>query len=117
MSQPKLLSTDFPAIYRTRSGQVSSLKNGHFALIFKHLDLELKPTSFFNLRNKIKKIRLGSFFDEKGTDVEIVYFPSFDKVFILTLEEIIEMKDLMDGTIVMLELNSIIHRQIVRQWV
>jgi len=46
---------------------------------------------------------------EKSPDVEIIFICACDHCYILTLAQIIALKELLEGTFVMLELNHILH--------
>ena len=51
---------------------------------------------------------------EKAADLEILFICACDHCYVLSLLEIIALKDLLQGTFVMLELNHIIHDRLVR---
>ena len=52
--------------------------------------------------------------DSESAPIEILNLHCLDKLFVLSIDEIIELRDLMDGTFAMLQLNSIIHQSIHR---
>lgn len=52
--------------------------------------------------------------DTSLNSIEIIPLCNKERLLVLTLDEIIEMKDLIPGTLVMLELNSIVQQRIVR---
>lgn len=52
--------------------------------------------------------------DAALNSLEILSLCNKDRMLVLTLDEIIEMKDLIPGALVMLELNSIVQQRIVR---
>ena len=51
---------------------------------------------------------------EKAADLEILFICACDHCYVLSLLEIIALKDLLQGTFVMLELNHIIQDRLVR---
>ena len=50
----------------------------------------------------------------KDPDVEIIFICACDHTYILTLLQIIELKELLQGTFVMLQLNNILHDRLYR---
>ncbi len=50
----------------------------------------------------------------KSPDVEIIFICACDHCYVLTLLQIIELKEILEGTFVMLELNRIIHDNLYR---
>lgn len=50
----------------------------------------------------------------KDPDVEIIFICACDHTYILTLLQIIELKELLQGTFVMLQLNNILHDKLYR---
>lgn len=49
---------------------------------------------------------------DKAPDVEIIFICACDHCYVLTLLQIIELKEILEGTFVMLELNHIIHQKL-----
>jgi hypothetical protein len=50
-----------------------------------------------------------------NSDIELVELPSSGRIFAFTVLDVLELKELLSGTFTMLELNSLIHRQVVRK--
>ncbi|HEY4195820.1 MAG TPA: hypothetical protein VGM63_09820 [Mucilaginibacter sp.] len=50
----------------------------------------------------------------KSPDVEIIFICACDHCYVLTLLQIIALKEILEGTFVMLELNNIIHDRLQR---
>ena len=50
----------------------------------------------------------------KAPDVEIIFICACDHCYVLTLLQIIALKEILEGTFVMLELNNIIHDRLFR---
>ena len=53
----------------------------------------------------------------KSPDVEIIFICACDHCYVLTLLQIISLKEILEGTFVMLELNHIIHDTLHRAYV
>lgn len=78
-------------------------------------EINLHPCSFIAFRKKIKDINILSLLDSNMPDIEIISLPACNRIFLFNIHEVLELKDLLAGTIAMLELNSIIHKEIVRK--
>ncbi|WP_426671561.1 hypothetical protein ACPPVU_10015 [Mucilaginibacter sp. McL0603] len=52
--------------------------------------------------------------DSKSPDVEIIFICACDHCYVLTLIQIIALKEILEGTFVMLELNNILHDRLQR---
>lgn len=89
-------------------------KTERFYLSIENFGVDLKFCELIKLRNKIYSIDIMAMMDTSVPDIEIIYFPLSDRVLVLNLFNILELKDLLAGTFVMLELNSILHRKIYR---
>jgi hypothetical protein len=59
----------------------------------------------------IEKTLLDS---SKSPDVEIIFICACDHCYVLTLMQIIALKEILEGTFVMLELNNILHDRLQR---
>lgn len=59
----------------------------------------------------IEQILLNS---SKSPDVEIIFICACEHCYVLTLLQIIALKEILEGTFVMLELNNIIHDRLFR---
>ncbi len=80
-------------------------------------------TARFNYRNLLKlrkainrvnieRLLLNS---SKSADLEIIFICACEHCYVLTLLQIIALKEILDGTFVMLELNQIINERVVRK--
>jgi hypothetical protein len=70
--------------------------------------LKLKQAVF---RLDIEQLLLNT---GKGSDLEIIFICACDHCYVLTILQIISLRDLLDGTFVMLELNHIIEDRLKR---
>lgn len=76
---------------------------------------QLNICTLFSFRKKLFDINLEYLLlDSESAPIEILNLHCVDKLFVLSIDEIIELRDLMDGTFAMLQLNSIIHQNILR---
>ncbi len=72
--------------------------------------------SFIAFKSKLDVFNVEAMLmsDFESHDLEIIPLCNKDHFLLLNLNEIIEMKDLIQGALVMLELNSIVHHRIRR---
>lgn len=104
-------------IYRTAQGCVyQSDEKRCFLVDFGGCMTEFKLPCFFALKRLVDKIDLAEMaLDPSGaSDVEIISPCGVDRCYVLTLPELVEFKELLAGTRVMLQLNSILHERLYR---
>lgn len=71
--------------------------------------------SLISFRKKIMDINVESLLlDSTAPSTEIIYLGCTDSLFIFSIEDIVHLKDLLEGTFAMLQLNSIIHSSVHR---
>ncbi|MEQ6122081.1 hypothetical protein [Reichenbachiella sp. MALMAid0571] len=76
---------------------------------------QLNVCTLISFRKKLFDVNLESLLlDSNSAPLEILNLHCVDKLFVLSIDEIIELRNLMEGTFAMLQLNSIIHQSIHR---
>lgn len=109
------VSSDAIEIYRTSKGCVyQSDREKKFYLEFGGTVTSFTVLSFFNFRKKVAKINLADMAQNTGKawDFAIIAPSETERVYILTLCEVVQLKELLAGATVMLELNSILHERL-----
>lgn len=104
-------------IYTTSNGCVYQCdKRRCFVVDFGGYMTEFKLPCFFALKRLVDSIDLETMAlnPSKSSDIEIISPCGSDRCFVLTLPELIEFKELLSGTRVMLQLNSILHERLYR---
>lgn len=104
-------------IYHTTNGKVlQNDKDNRFYLDFKGKEYRLAVCSLIAFKAKLDQMNIEEMLlsDASINSLEIVPLCNKEHLLVLTLDEIIEMKDLISGTLVMLELNSIVTQRIIR---
>lgn len=86
-----------------------------YFLTFKGEEIVFKACELISFRRKIQKVDLTLLLSSDTPDIELVSLPHCDRFFAFTTLEILELKELFAGAFAMLELNSLIHREIVRK--
>ena len=87
----------------------------HYILHFGGDRVSFRVCELISFKRKIQKIDLAAMFASDKPDVEIIHMPHCDRIFALTIYNILELKELFAGAFTMLELNSVIHKQLVRK--
>ena len=111
------LTENFKEIFRTPNGCVYQCeKNRCFEVDFGGYLTEFKLPCFFALKRMIDRIDLDAMIlnPEKASDIEIISPCGSERCYVLTLPELLEFKELLSGTRVMLQLNSILHERLYR---
>ncbi|MDN5202287.1 hypothetical protein QQ008_12955 [Fulvivirgaceae bacterium BMA10] len=103
-----IFSTNNTALYQCDRSESFILKFFEEHISFKIGELQA-------IRKKIRNIDLAQLFKSGTPDIEILNVPQCDRIFVLSILEILELKELFSGAFVMLELNSVIHREILRK--
>ncbi len=88
-----------------------------FLLRFFRQEIELRLCELLAFRRKIRNVNMHDLLSTENADMEIVALPNCDRIFAFTIMDILELRELFDGCLTMLELNSVIHRHLVRNLV
>ena len=102
-------------IFSTPFGKVSQCdKRNCFIIEFEGKETEVNVPCFFCLKRMIEKIDLHAMANNAApsSDVEIIAPHGCGHCFVLTLPQVMQLKELLAGARVMLELNSIIHERL-----
>ncbi|MEQ9166838.1 MAG: hypothetical protein RLO12_11310 [Fulvivirga sp.] len=86
-----------------------------YTLRFNSEVVEFRVCQLIAFKRKIQKIDLAQMFADDTADIEIVYMPHCDRLFALNIHDVLQLKELFDGAFAMLELNSMIHKELVRR--
>lgn len=107
----------FKEIFSTAHGAVYQCdEKGCFAVDFGGYITEYKFPCFFALKKLVDRIDLEQMVlnPSKASDLEIISPCGCERCYVLTVSELIEFKELLAGTRVMLQLNSILHERLYR---
>ncbi|MEL7147680.1 MAG: hypothetical protein AAFO69_15000 [Bacteroidota bacterium] len=96
-------------IYATRNGYIEQSDQLHcYFLHFKGVSYQMAPCSLIALKAKLCSYNLDELLmGDDDLKLEIIPVCNRDRFLILELPDLIEVKELISGTFVMLELNSI----------
>ena len=99
------------AVYSYGSAMLSQCDRTEVFLIEWHGDtLQFKLNELIAFRRKLSTIDLSTLFDTERPDIEVIYLPHLDRHLILTLGDILMLRELLTGSFAMLQLNSMVHR-------
>lgn len=77
-------------------------------------EIEFKLCDLYTFRKKVVNLDLVELLDSSAPDIEIIHLPHCDRFLALTIYEILEFRELLNGTFNTLALNSTI-KQILRK--
>ncbi|PIB36114.1 hypothetical protein BFP72_12265 [Reichenbachiella sp. 5M10] len=102
-------------IHESHNGKIIQADSENcFYLIYKGGEYRMNVCSFIAFKYKLDAFNIEEMLlsDSVQNDLEIIPLCNKDRILVLTLNEIIEVKDLVQGALVMLELNSIVEYRI-----
>ena len=103
-------------LFQTSNASISQCDaQGKYILSFANDQIVFRACELISFRRKIQHIDLTQLLDSDTPDVEIISMPHCDRLFVFSIYEILELRDLFAGTFAMLELNSVIHKEIIRK--
>lgn len=103
-------------IFNTSNASLSQCDaSEQYVLFFQGTELKLRACELIAFKRKIQKLDLASLLASDTPDIELVYMPACDRFFALTVYEVLELRELFGGAFAMLELNSLIHRELIRK--
>jgi len=102
-----LFSTEYGSTYQSDQDRC-------FYLNFQGRQLPMSVCSLIAFKKKVDAIDLVSMLTDESdyADIALVSTCRQEAFFVLSIREVIELKELLAGTLVMLELNSILHQQL-----
>jgi len=102
-------------VYKTESGVVYQCNNKNCLWInFAGESISYKIDQFFSLKTIVDNIDINKMINctDKASDLAIIAPLSSNKIYILNICEVLNFKELLSGTKVMLDLNSIIYEKL-----
>lgn len=104
-------------IHQTANGKITqSDKENCFYMSFNETEYRMNVCSFIAFKAKLDALDIEKMLlsESSKQDLEIIPLCNKEHFIILTLADIVEIKGLVQGALVMLELNSIVHQRIRR---
>lgn len=98
-------------IFKTRSASITQCElTDSFLLTFDQEEIQFKLCDLFAFRKKIMSFNIIDLLESTAPDVEVVHLPHCDRFLLLNLKEILEFRELLNGTFDTLALNSAIQK-------
>ncbi len=98
-------------VYSTKSISISQCDvSESFLLMYDQDVIAFKLCDLYLLRKKISEIDILTLFDSDTPDVEIVSLPHCDRFLVIGIRELLEFRELLNGTFSTLQINSAIQR-------
>ncbi|MEM7550973.1 MAG: hypothetical protein AAF363_14915 [Bacteroidota bacterium] len=85
-----------------------------FILNFDGDEIFFRLCQLMAFKRKLNQINIVSLLSSKSPDIELINMPHCDRFFAFSIHEILELRELLYGSFTMLELNSLIHKTLVR---
>lgn len=103
-------------VYETNQASLHQCDTSElYTLHFNSERIKLRLCQLIAFKRKIQKIDLAQMFADDSAGIEILYTPHCDRLFALTIHDVLQLKELFAGAFTMLELNSMIHKELVRK--
>lgn len=102
-------------VYRNRLGCIyQDDQQNCYLLEYNGYATSLSVNCFFHIKKQIDQVDIAAVINDPSpeADITIIAPHSCDRVFVLTLAELLEIKELFAGARVMLDLNSIVQERI-----
>ncbi len=112
------LTPDFCSylVYNTANTSLSQCDHSEkFDVRLFEQEISLSICALIAFKKKLQDINLADMFESGHADIEIIALPNCDRIFAFTILEILELRELLSGAFTMLELNSVIHKELIRK--
>jgi hypothetical protein len=98
-------------IFSTKNASIGQCElTDSFVLLFDQEEITFKLCDLFVFRKKIMVLDIIELLECDAPDVEIIHLPHCDRFLVLSLKEILEFRELLNGTFDTLALNSAIQK-------
>jgi hypothetical protein len=98
-------------IFKTKEGVISHCEiTGSFFLSYKGEDIEFKLCDLYAFKSRILNLDLMNLLDASSPDIELVSLPHCDRILMLDVYDVLQFRDLLNGTFTILQLNSSVHK-------
>lgn len=103
-------------LFETTNAQLFQCDSSErYVLHFSGNELIFQTCELITFKRKIQKWDIVPMLAPDAPDVDLLYLPHCDRIFAFTIHDFLELKELFAGAFAMLELNSVIHREIIRK--
>lgn len=98
-------------IFKTKTASIAQDgRSDSFLLTFDQEEIAFKLCDLYTLRKKIMALDIIALLESSAPDVEVIHLPHCDRFLVLSLHEVLQFRELLNGTFNTLALNSSIQR-------
>ncbi|MEM6643083.1 MAG: hypothetical protein AAF616_08905 [Bacteroidota bacterium] len=98
-------------IFAIKSASISQCeRSDSFLLTYEDEELTFRLCDLYAFRKTLMSFDIVELLDPNAPDVEIIYLPNCDRFLLLTLKQILQFRELLNGTFNTLALNSSIQK-------
>ena len=98
-------------IFKTKEAIISQCSSTNsFLLLYKNEKIAFKLCDLYTLRKRLMNVDLMELFETSNPDLELVYLPHCDRFLILNTLEVLQFRELLNGTFNILALNSSVQK-------
>lgn len=98
-------------IFKTKSASISQCeRTDSFLLMFDQEEFAFKLCDLYAFRKTIMSFDIVELLDSSSPDIELVHLPNCDRFLVLSIKEILEFRELLNGTFNTLALNSAVQK-------
>jgi len=98
-------------IFKTKTASIAQKRGSDaFILTFEEEEIAFKLCDLYTLRKKISELDIVHLFDIDSPDFELIHLPHCDRFLLLSIHDILQFRELLNGTFNILALNSAIHK-------
>jgi hypothetical protein len=98
-------------IYSTSKASIALCdRSEFFVLTFQEHTIDFKLCELYSLKKKIMAIDLMEKFEIDTPDLEVIHLPHCNRFLLLSLKDILEFRELLNGTFDILALNSAVQQ-------
>lgn len=100
-------------VYSTKSASIQLCETSNsFVLLFDAGEISFKLCDLYLLKKKFLSIDMIELLDSNSPDIEIIHLPHCDRFLVLSIRDILEFRELLNGTFDILALNSEIQQML-----
>lgn len=98
-------------VFKTKEAVISQDTSANsFLLKYKNEEIVFKLCDLYTLRKRVLSLDLMRLFEPSTPDVELIYLPHCDRFLMLNIHEVLQFRELLNGTFDILALNSSIQK-------
>jgi len=102
-------------IFRTKRAYIAHCSASQsFVLCFNNEEISFKLCDLYTFRKKILSLDLLTLLESDAPDLEIIHLPHCDRFLALDLHDILQFRELLNGTFDILELKSSVQKVLRR---